>query len=256
MKNQVEVINDVIELYFQENPAVNIVPVKELMPTLIATGLFKKDIKKGKPLRDLLRKLNEAGELHLIPNIHTEEKESSTYWYAIRPGSPKPETGYKQEPVSEGRKEAERLRLLRDEAYVIDLCDTFLELKAHRQKRFDFLLGDLHSNGKTQTPLPVDAWYPDLNLVIEYMESQHIMADAFFDKPDKKTVSGVSREEQRRIYDARRAEVLPEHGIRLIAIPYDAFTHDKKHRIERNPDQDLKTVAKILKGIAKPKKSS
>jgi len=48
-----------------------------------------------------------------------------------------------------------------DEHYVIDLCDELLGVPAERQYRFDFLRGD------TGVSLPVDAYYPDLNLVIE-----------------------------------------------------------------------------------------
>ncbi|WP_309751901.1 hypothetical protein [Novosphingobium sp.] len=45
--------------------------------------------------------------------------------------------------------------------------------------------------------LPVDAWYPELALVIEYRERQHSEAVKFFDQ--RETVSGVGRGEQRRI---------------------------------------------------------
>jgi hypothetical protein len=56
----------------------------------------------------------------------------------------------------------------------------------------------------------MDAWYPELRLVVEVMEVQHFESVPLFDR--RQTVSGVSRGEQRRIYDARRAEVLPQHG--------------------------------------------
>ena len=78
-----------------------------------------------------------------------------------------------------------------DEHYIIDLCDEILRQNASRQHRFDFLRGD------TGVPFPVDAYYPNLNLVIEYHESQHTQSTPFFDR--KETVSGVSRSEQRRI---------------------------------------------------------
>ena len=97
-----------------------------------------------------------------------------------------------------------------DEHYVIDLCDEILGLKASRQHTFDFLRGD----GEPGRKLPVDAYYPNLKLVVEYKERQHTESVAFFNK--KTTVSGVSRDEQRRIYDQRRRNVLPKHGIQLI----------------------------------------
>ena len=124
-----------------------------------------------------------------------------------------------------------------DEHYVIDLCDEILGQTASRQHRFDFLRGDYG------TTLPVDAYYPSLNLVIEYYESQHSESTPFFDK--RQTVSGVSRGEQRRIYDLRRQEVLPKHGINVVVIPYTAFGSTKK--IVRNPQSDKLAIMRTLK---------
>ncbi len=73
-----------------------------------------------------------------------------------------------------------------DEFYVIDLCDEVLGLKASRQHTFDFLRGD----GTPGRRLLVDAYYPELNLVVEYRERQHSESVAFFDK--KNAVSGVN----------------------------------------------------------------
>ena len=124
----------------------------------------------------------------------------------------------------------------RDEDSVIDLCDEVLGLTASRQHRFDFLYGD------TGAKLPVDAYYKDLNLVVEYQEIQHTQDVKLFDK--RMTVSGVSRKEQRKIYDERRAEILPKYGIKLIIISYTAFGTSK--RIKRNRMRDLGIVRSIL----------
>ena len=124
-----------------------------------------------------------------------------------------------------------------DEYYVIDLCDEVLGRKAERQKRFDFLKGDKGNS------LPVDAYYKDLNLVIEYHERQHTEEVKFFD--NKQTVSGVSRGEQRKIYDERRKEVLPKHGIKLLIISYSDFGDSKI--LSRNYQADLEIVKNILK---------
>ena len=124
-----------------------------------------------------------------------------------------------------------------DEHYVIDLCDEVLGLKASRQHRFDFLKGD------TGVRLPVDAYYSELNLVIEYYESQHTESTPFFDK--KQTASGVSRGEQRRIYDQRRRDILPQHGIKLIIISYTDFGYTKK--IKREHMADKETIKCILR---------
>lgn len=126
----------------------------------------------------------------------------------------------------------------RDETYVIDLCDEVLGIKSSRQHRFPFLLGD------SGVPLPVDAYYEKLRLVVEYCEKQHTEAVNFFDR--KQTVSGVSRGEQRRIYDERRKQVLPKHNIKLVNISYSAFQYDSRKRIVRNQQKDIEIVRKKL----------
>ena len=131
--------------------------------------------------------------------------------------------------IAKGRKAS-------DESYVIDLCDEILGFKALRQHHFDFLRGD------AGTMLPVDAYYPELKMVVEYYESQHTQATPFFD--NKQTVSGISRGEQRRIYDQRRKEVLPEHGIKLIIISYTDFGTSK--HLKRNHAHDLRVIKDIL----------
>ena len=134
----------------------------------------------------------------------------------------------------------------KDEHYIIDLCDTVLKAKAHRSHTFDFLRGDPNKNN-VRKKLPVDAYYQTLNLVIEYNERQHTEKVTFFDKPDKMTVSGVSRGEQRKIYDQRRKDVLPKHGIDLIVLSYFDFNFDSRKKIIRNRTNDLKILKQKLK---------
>jgi hypothetical protein len=133
-----------------------------------------------------------------------------------------------------------------DENYVLDLCDKTLRLRSSRQHKFDFLIGDTNSLGKSKR-LPVDAFYQDIDLVIEYRERQHSEKILFFDKPNKVTVSGVHRGEQRRIYDQRRREILPKHGIQLIEISYSDFNHDRQKKIIRDLIRDLEIVKMIIK---------
>ena len=130
----------------------------------------------------------------------------------------------------------------RDEHYVIDLCDVILKRKALRQYRFDFLRGD------TGVKLPVDAYYRDLNLVVEYYEKQHTESVKIF---NKMTASGVSRDEQRHIYDERRKEVLPQHDINVVIISYNDFKVDGKKRIVRNEKENLKVIRLKLKEYLK-----
>lgn len=121
-----------------------------------------------------------------------------------------------------------------DEAYVIDLCDDLLGQRALRQHRFEWLRGD------AGTPLPVDAYYPELNLVVEYMERQHTEAVPHFDK--RMTVSGMSRGKQRRLYDQRRQELIPRHGIALVTIGYHELAHSGGMRLLRDRENDLRVV--------------
>ena len=128
----------------------------------------------------------------------------------------------------------------RDESYIIDLCDEVLGHTASRQHRFSFLVG--HAG----TRLPVDAYYADLNLVIEYRERQHDEAIRFFDKPDQLTCSGVHRGKQRELYDQLRREVLPEHGIKLVEISIGSFEQTKQKRLRRNRPKDEMVVRRNL----------
>ena len=125
-----------------------------------------------------------------------------------------------------------------DEAYVIDLCDELLKVKAIRQHRFDFLIGD------TGTRLPVDAFYPSLDLVIEYHERQHTEPVKLFDQ--RITVSGVNRGDQRKLYDQRRREVLPDRGLALLEIAYSDLSHGARRRLARDRQQDREVVARML----------
>lgn len=130
---------------------------------------------------------------------------------------------------------------IRDEEYIINLCDEVLGIKAKRQYTFDFLLGDVNDKGQKKK-LPVDAFYEPLKLVVEYWEIQH-----FEDVPiyEKDTISG-KRSVQRKIYDQRRQEVIPKHGLKLLIIPYTDFEHSNNSRLKRNPEKDIKIIQNLL----------
>lgn len=137
-------------------------------------------------------------------------------------------------PVSRNTSPAPRGRSVRadsDEHYIVDLCDRALGSTASRGHRFPFLLGDPDRNG-TRRSLPVDAFYPAHQLVIEYCERQHSETVPFFDR--RATVSGISRGEQRRLYDQRRRDMLPQHGLMLIEFHYSDFNHSAAKRLLRD----------------------
>jgi hypothetical protein len=130
------------------------------------------------------------------------------------------------------------MRANSDEAYVVALCDRVLGHSALRNYRFPFLVGD---SGRR---LPVDAYYPDLKLVVEYRERQHTEAVPFFDC--KVTVSGMPRGLQRARYDQLRRDVLPKNGIRLVELDYSLFPHGSRKRLLRTPG-DVAVIRRALK---------
>lgn len=137
------------------------------------------------------------------------------------------------------------VKMVSDETWIIDLCDKVLGKQAVRQHRFPFLLGDVGRSGRS-VPLPVDAYYPDLNLVIEYHERQHTSSVPHFDK--RNTVSGVSRDKQRTLYDERRRIVLPQHGLQLVVLDYSEFNCTGAGKLVRDNVAEM-VVAERLKGF-------
>lgn len=131
-----------------------------------------------------------------------------------------------------------------DESYVIDICDHILSRRAIRQMRFDFLCGDPSKNGR-RTTLPVDAYYEEIRMVVEYWERQHEHPAPFFDR--KMTCSGCTRGEQRRIYDKRKREVLGANGISLVVIKFEQLDHTWQGRLKRSAEQDMDAVSNALR---------
>jgi hypothetical protein len=192
----------------------------------------------------VLRELDRKKQLYLIPYALPERKLKNTNWYFIRSEK---EIAL---PITKKKKKIfisnQTSRRDSDESYVVDICDQILGQKGLRQYRFEFLLGDVGKNG-TKRKLPVDVYYPSLNIVIEYMEVQHRKPVKHFDKTHIMTISGVHRGEQRKIYDQRRRTVLPQKGIKLIEIPCNIFLCNNQNKIIRNSEKDLSIIKDFLK---------
>lgn len=204
---------------------------------------LKADSVKQKTIRDKIRKLGFYASDYGFRDGYTVEQFLSV---ARITGGLMPNPLTKEVPTSILTQTVPEIktkstRSTSDESYVIDLCDEVLKLKALRQHRFDFLKGD------SGTKLPVDAYYPALNLAIEFRERQHTEEVKFFDR--RQTVSGVGRGEQRRIYDQRRREILPMNGIKLIELDYSDFEHTKSKKLLRNKEADLNVIKNKLKKI-------
>lgn len=245
MLDKVPQINKVLEEYFKLNKSVGIIPAKDLMPIFIKAGVFVKDEKGGLPIRKVLRALDEKKQLNLIAFIYPVRKLKNTNWFFKRVEyKPSAALHIEEKKITLGAKKPGS-RKDSDEYYVIDLCDKALGQVGLRQYRFPFLLGDANKKGR-RASLPIDVYYHDLNLVIEFQEIQHSKSVRHFDKPDVLTVSGVHRGEQRKIYDQRKLEVLPNHGIRLLQIPYSLFTCIRQNSIVRDSINDLLVIKDFL----------
>lgn len=256
-QDRIKAINDVLKAFFADSSNPRCIKPKVLMDILVQKGIYnKKDQREGLPLRNLLRELNEENNLKAIPYLYGEKKKKNIYWFFFdKTIAPKDNLvsakldSPKQSVVATNKKK-DGGRANSDEYYVIGLCDEILEREASRQHRFPFLVGDARE-GRQPVKLPVDAYYEDLKLVVEYYERQHTESVTIFNK--KETVSGVSRDEQRRIYDERRRKELPKHGISLITISFDDFHVDSKKHIIRNHDIDIEIVREKLKDYIKEK---
>jgi very-short-patch-repair endonuclease len=97
---------------------------------------------------------------------------------------------------------------------------------AEHEKRFDWARGDRGTRAKG-AQLPFDAVWEAHRLIVEGDERQHSKAVPFFDKRWRRTVSGVHRGEQRRLYDERKVAAARARGYRVVRIPYSDLTHDE-----------------------------
>ena len=144
--------------------------------------------------------------------------------------------GHEPEPVPKGRG--------RDEEYVLDLCDEVLHEHGLRQWTFGWLSGDPNAAGR-RARLPVDSYYPDHAIVVEYREHQHEGRIPFMDR--RQTISGVGRGTQRQIYDTRRDELIPAHGLRLCVIkPSDLDATERGRLRRRDRSADVAAIALVL----------
>jgi len=107
-------------------------------------------------------------------------------------------------------------------------------------QRFPFLRGDPTPKRPSGVTLPVDAYYPNFKLVLEFREAQHY-SDRVALWDNRITATGQRRKEQRREYDKRREELLPANGIKLLIV-YD-------YEISMNYANDLRLIKQKLKGM-------
>ena len=136
-------------------------------------------------------------------------------------------------------------RVESDERYILDLvAEVLMEPDYRWQHRFPTLVGDPDKDGKART-LPVDGYFPRHRLIVEYWERQHSAPVPIMD--EGMTVSGVSRGDQRRLYDLRRQQWADANGMRLVILDYRGFEADELGRLRRERASDLRAVARALR---------
>jgi hypothetical protein len=229
-------INQVIKSYFEKNPSVFEVPAKDLMPELIESGIFLKDEKKGLPIRKVLRDLDANDQLNQIPFVYADRNDKNVYWYFRRDSSVETTSDLENSNsalISSGR----------DKNYVLNLCDQVLKQKGSRLHQFDFLVDDI------QTKFTVDAYYADLDLVVDYHEFYKPKVVKRFEKDEIPAPGGIAREDERNLYDQRRKAALPANGITVVEINYTDFSLNEKNLIERDLEEDLSVVSQLLKSV-------
>lgn len=115
------------------------------------------------------------------------------------------------------------------------------------EKRFDWCRGDSRDPARGGRTLPFDAVWESRKLIVEFDERQHGEPVDFFDKPQRMTVSGVHRREQRRLYDERKVRLALAHGYTVIRIPASVLVW-RGHRLAKDRSADLVTLRGLISG--------
>ena len=78
---KIKQINVVLKEFFGNPSNPRSIQAKYAMDIFIKNGIFPSDHRNGRPIRELLRKLDKISQLSLIPFVRAERKEANTYWY-------------------------------------------------------------------------------------------------------------------------------------------------------------------------------
>jgi hypothetical protein len=237
-------INEAVDAYFELNADTTWFAAKKIMPDLVKNGIFSKDVKNGMPLRQVLRALDADNQLESIPRVHADRNGNDVYWYFVREGSEYVSDRKPDAPNAKQRRAIERENS--DEVYLIGLIDELLNKEGSRKHTFSYLLGDLHQDGETRTELPIDLYYRELKLALEFIEHPASEKEMIAAKQEKLTVSGVPRAEQRIIYFERKKSILEKKEIDFIEIPIAAFDVNESFKLKRVQESDLRVLGNLL----------
>lgn len=94
--------------------------------------------------------------------------------------------------------------------------------------------------------LPFDAVWESRRLIVEIDEDQHRNTVVIFDKPERMTVSGTARGEQRAMYAERKRSAARAEGFLILEIPWER--RPQPHRRDRVAD--LALLRRLLEGAS------
>ena len=127
-------------------------------------------------------------------------------------------------------------------AYVLDIVEEILGERAEREKRFPWAVGDVSAKTGRSIELPFDAVWASRHLIIEVDEDQHRRPVPFWDKPGVMTVSGISRGQQRALYDDRKRKAGREAGFTVVEIAWERRPEPER----RDRATDRRRLVEIL----------
>jgi hypothetical protein len=129
-------------------------------------------------------------------------------------------------------------------SYVIDLLTELLGEPPEREKRYAWALGDVSTKTGRAVQLPFDAVWESRRVIIEIDEDQHRNPVPIFDKPERMTVSGVARSEQRALYAERKRSAARAEGYLVLEIPWERRPRPQR----RDRVADLALLRRLLEG--------
>jgi hypothetical protein len=129
--------------------------------------------------------------------------------------------------------------------YVIGLLEEILDEPCEREKRYAWALGDESEKTGRRAMLPFDAVWENRKLIVEIDEDQHRRPVRFWDKPDRMTVSGVDRGQQRRLYDDRKRDAARGAGYVVLEIPWPRRPPSR----DRDRAADEEALVAMLAGV-------
>ena len=82
--HRIDRLDKIIKDFFEENPHINAIAAKDLMPLFIKKGIFLQDHRNGFPIRILLNELNREKKLQLFRYTKVVRHADESAWYFTR----------------------------------------------------------------------------------------------------------------------------------------------------------------------------